>query len=136
MKIFRSVQVYVFVIPFFLWWTQYFGGNTHLYFFISLLIKKTCISHRIFSKTGGKAFSLIFFFTFYLILEYSHLTALWEFQVDSKGTQPYIHMYPFSPKFASHPCCHITLSRVPCIYSRTLLVWIQFFFFFLDTNFL
>ncbi|KAB0364431.1 hypothetical protein FD754_008587, partial [Muntiacus muntjak] len=33
------------------------------------------------------------------------------FQVDSKGTQPYIYMYPFSPKFPSHPGCHTTLSR-------------------------
>ena len=23
-------------------------------------------------------------------------------------------MYPFSPKFSSHPGCHVTLSRVPC----------------------
>ena len=23
-------------------------------------------------------------------------------------------MYPFSPKVPSHPCCHITLSRVSC----------------------
>ena len=37
----------------------------------------------------------------------------WWFQVDSKGTQPYIHMYPFSPKLPSHPGCHMTLSRIP-----------------------
>ena len=36
------------------------------------------------------------------------------FQVNSKGTQPYIYMYPFSPKLLSPPGCHITLSRVPC----------------------
>ena len=30
-------------------------------------------------------------------------------------SQPYIYMYPFSPKLASHPGCHITLSRVPCV---------------------
>ena len=29
-------------------------------------------------------------------------------------TQPYIYMYPFSPKLSSHPGCHITLSRVLC----------------------
>ena len=28
-------------------------------------------------------------------------------------TQPYIHGYPFSPKFPSHPHCHVALSRVP-----------------------
>ena len=35
---------------------------------------------------------------FYFILEYSWKTMLWSFQVNGKGTQPYIHMYPFSPK--------------------------------------
>ena len=44
----------------------------------------------------------------------SQLTMLWWYQVDSKGSQPYIHMYPFSPKLPSDPGCHITLSRVPC----------------------
>ena len=44
------------------------------------------------------------------------------FQVDSKGIQPYICMYPFSSKLLSHPGCQITLSRVPCVYSRSLLV--------------
>ena len=42
------------------------------------------------------------------------LTMLWQFQVDSKGTQLYVYMYPFSPKLLSHPGCCITLSRVPC----------------------
>ena len=55
---------------------------------------------------------LLSFLTFYFILEYSQLTMLLQFQVDSKGTQPYIYMYPFSPKSPSHPGCHITLSRV------------------------
>ena len=35
-----------------------------------------------------------------------------KFQVDSKGTQPYIYMYAFFPKLPSHPGCHVTLSRV------------------------
>ena len=30
------------------------------------------------------------------------------------GSQPYIYMYPFSPKLPSHLGCHIALSRVPC----------------------
>ena len=51
---------------------------------------------------------------FYFVLEYSQLATLWQSQVDSKGTLPYIHMYPFSCKLPSHPSCHITLSRVPC----------------------
>ena len=45
---------------------------------------------------------------------------LWQFQVNSKGTQPYIYMYPLSPKLLSHSGCHITLSGVPC--SRSFLV--------------
>ena len=44
----------------------------------------------------------------------SWLTALRWFQVDREGTQPYIYMYPFSPKLPFHQGCHITLSRVPC----------------------
>ena len=36
------------------------------------------------------------------------------FKVNSEGTQPYIYMYPFSPKLPSHPGSHITLHRVPC----------------------
>ena len=34
----------------------------------------------------------------------------------------YIYIYPFSPKLPSHPGCYITLSSVPVLYSRTLLV--------------
>ena len=49
-----------------------------------------------------------------IVLEYSQLTMLWLFRVNSEETQPDIHMYPCSSKLASHPGCHITLSRVPC----------------------
>ena len=31
-------------------------------------------------------------------------------------------MYPFSPKLPSQPGCYITLSSIPVLYSRTLLV--------------
>ena len=31
-----------------------------------------------------------------------------------EGIQPYMYMYPFSPKLPSHTGCHITLSKVPC----------------------
>ena len=41
--------------------------------------------------------------------------------MNSEGTQPYMYLYPFSPKLLSHPGCHITLSRIPCA-SRSLLV--------------
>ena len=60
------------------------------------------------------SYLVTFFLTFYFILEYSLLTMLWWFQVGSKGTQPYIYMYPFSSKLPSHPACHIILSGVPC----------------------
>ena len=58
-----------------------------------------------------------FFFklqTFYFVLGYSWLTMSWSFRVNSKGTQSYIHLYPFSPKTSPHPGWHRTLSRVPC----------------------
>ena len=43
--------------------------------------------------------------------------------MNSQGTQLYIHIYPFSPKLPSHPCCHVTLSRIfHVLYSRSLLV--------------
>ena len=51
---------------------------------------------------------------FYFVLGFSQLTNVWEFQVNSKGTQPYICMYPSPLKPLSHPDCHITLNRVPC----------------------
>ena len=43
---------------------------------------------------------VFFFFLFwtYFVLGYSQLTSLWQFQVNSKGTPPYMYMYPFSPK--------------------------------------
>ena len=55
-----------------------------------------------------------FILTFYFVLGHSQLTMVKQFQVNCEGTQPYINMYPFSPKLPSHPGCHITLSRVPC----------------------
>ena len=50
----------------------------------------------------------------------SRLTMLWSSQVNSEGTQPYIHMNPFSPKHLSPAGCHITLSRVP----NMLMFWL------------
>ena len=32
--------------------------------------------------------------------------------MNSWGTQPYIHMYPFSPQFPSHPGCHATVNSL------------------------
>ena len=52
--------------------------------------------------------------TFNFVSGYSQLTTLWLFPVKSKGSQPYVHIHPFSPKPPSHPGWHITLRRVPC----------------------
>ena len=60
-------------------------------------------------------------FTFCFVLESSRLTALWQFQVNSKGPQPYMHMYPFLPRFPSHPGCHITLFQLLVSDNATLL---------------
>lgn len=54
------------------------------------------------------------FFKHCILQEYSWVTLLWLFQVDSKGTQPYIHS-PFSPRLPLHPACHVTLSRDPVL---------------------
>ena len=66
------------------------------------------------STTGAEAQIIIIFLTFYFALEYSQLT-MWWFQVDSKGTQPYIHMYLFSPQIHLLFRLQITLSRIPCV---------------------
>ena len=63
---------------------------------------------------------LYFIFNFLFILEYNRLTMLWQFQVDSKGTQPYTYVCPFSPKLPSHLGCYITLNRVPCAIQEVL----------------
>ena len=57
--------------------------------------------------------SSIYLLDLYFTLQHSWLTMLWWSQVDSKGTQPYIYMYAFSPQLPSHPGCHLTLSTVP-----------------------
>ena len=68
----------------------------------------SCSSWLIIRKIWGKAkfaysflklvavFYFIYFLNFYFILGYSQLIILGQFQVNSKGTQPCIYMYPFS----------------------------------------
>ena len=51
---------------------------------------------------------------FYFILWFSLLAVLWQFQVDSKRTQSYRYMYPFSPKLPSHRGCDITPNSFLC----------------------
>ena len=56
------------------------------------------------------------------VLGYSQLTMLWQFRVDSEGTQPFIYMYAFSPKLPSHPGCNeATLDSLKWFCS--LLLW-------------
>ena len=43
---------------------------------------------------------------------------------DSKGTQPYIYMYPFSLKLAFLADGHITLSRLPCAIQEVLVDYV------------
>ena len=44
--------------------------------------------------------------------------------MNSKGTQPYIYMDPFSTKFLSHPGSLIALSRVPpAIFEQFITFW-------------
>ena len=48
-------------------------------------------------------------------------STMWEqFHMNSKRTQPYICMHPFSPKLSSHPGCHITWSKVPYAIQQVL----------------
>ena len=60
--------------------------------------------------------------TFHFISEYSWLTTLWWFQVNTKGTQTYIYMYPFSPKLLSLPAATQPWAEFHVLYSRFLLV--------------
>ena len=42
--------------------------------------------------------------------------------MNSKGTQPYIYIYPFSPKLPSHQAATEHWAEFPVLYSRSLLV--------------
>ena len=65
-------------------------------------------------------FIVIFYLSIYFVtpkhfvLGYNLLAMLWQFQMNSEGTQPYMSVCPFSPRSPSHPGWRITLSRVPC----------------------
>ena len=60
--------------------------------------------------------SLFFFFwTFYFILVYSKLTMLWSFQVNSKGTQSYIYIYPLFLMWV-HSCLACTNRQ--CLFTQ------------------
>ena len=51
-----------------------------------------------------------YYFKLYFVLRSNLLTMLWQFQMHSKGTQPYINMFPFSPKLPSNPGRHLALN--------------------------
>ena len=62
---------------------------------------------------------MCFFLTFFFVLR-QPINNVTMFPVNNKGTQPYINIYPFSPKLSSHPDFQITLSRVPWQLPKTL----------------
>ena len=49
-------------------------------------------------KTGWMSCGPVLFLTYFFVSGYSRLTVLWWFQVNSERAEPYIAMYPFSPK--------------------------------------
>ena len=73
------------------------------------------LDFQLLEGSDGFLFCILFFFflTFYFKLEHSCLTLLWQLQVHSKVTQPYMYMYPFSPITLLSSRLHITLNRVP-----------------------
>ena len=54
-----------------------------------------------FPFSGGLP-NIMSFWTSYFVMDYSKLAVFWWLQVDSKGTQPCIYMYPFSPKLQQY----------------------------------
>ena len=67
------------------------------------------------AKVNKNILKLLNYKTFYLILQHSQLTMLWEFHDgQQRDSVIYIYLYPFSPKLRSHPGCHKILSRVSC----------------------
>ena len=87
--------------------------------------------------TFPKLFQLVVAYWFHvpywdLLLKTTHANGLWclarvgglsQCASRNKRTQPHIYVYPFSPGLPSHPGCHMTLSRVPVLYSRSLSVF-------------
>ena len=91
--------------------TRHWQGYSTLFFWASVSMGIGNAGRR---KTIWTFLFFVFFWTFYFVLGYSRLTMLWQFQVNSEGTQPHIYVRPFSPKRPSQPGCHVTSSRVPC----------------------
>jgi len=87
---------------------QELGGICFLCFLLVMFIGK---KYLLFLKFN---FYFIFLAPKHFVLGYSQLT-MWYSHLNSEGTQPYIHMCPFSPECPSYPGWHITLSRVPYV---------------------
>ena len=74
------------------------------------------------SSTASVCLSNFKLLILHFVLEYNQLTMLWQFPVNSKGTQPYIDMCPFFPKPLSHPGCTHSWVEFPVLSNRSLLV--------------
>ena len=74
--------------------------------------------------------TFVFFFFYFLFLIGVQLINNTIVQVDSRGTQPYIYTYPFSPTLLSHSGCHITLSRVTYAIQQVPVGYLYISFFF------
>ena len=66
------------------------------------------------TKEGSGGFVCFFDFSFYIGVYLINNVVIVSGGQQRDSIQPYMYMYPFSPKLLSHPGCHITLSRVPC----------------------
>ena len=76
-----------------------------------------------------------FFLILYFVLGYSWFTNnAVTVSVNRKGTQPYIHVYPFSPKLPSHPGYHTTLTEFHVLYHSSQAKFLKTIFLFLLPN--
>ena len=75
-------------------------------------------SQAFFFKT--RSFFKRIFKTLYFMLEYSWLNTVVRVSGGHQREQPYVYMYPFSPRLPSYPGCPITLSRVLCALQKVL----------------
>ena len=84
----------------------------------------TILSYSVYgTNTEVSSFGFFFNFFFFALNSWLIMLMLWSFQVDCKGTQPYVYMYPFSPRLPSHPgwcsgCFYIHVCRGGNLTSR------------------
>lgn len=76
-----------------------------------------------------------FFFIFYFVLGYSWFTNnAVTVSVNGEGTQPHIHVYPFSPKLPSQPGYHTTPTEFHVLYRSSQGKFLKTIFLFLLPN--